>query len=61
MDLKVGDRVDLDGGRIVVLVEHKSGPNVRLAFEADRDVAIRKLSQANTVGQHATRKLAPVG
>lgn len=42
--VRPGDVVDIDYGRITVRVEGVQGQEVRLAFEADRSIPIRKLA-----------------
>lgn len=42
MDVKVGEALVLDGGRIELKVEHKSGQVARLRFTLDRDVSLSK-------------------
>lgn len=41
IDLKTGESVSIDSGRIVVRLEEKSGKRARLSFEADKSVAIK--------------------
>jgi sRNA-binding carbon storage regulator CsrA len=43
LDVRVGDAVEIDDGRITIRVEDKSGQRTRLAFDAPRDVKIRML------------------
>jgi pyruvate kinase len=40
MDVHVGDRVRIDGGRITLVVEQKSGQKARIRIVAPRDVSI---------------------
>lgn len=42
MDVKVGDSLSLDGGRIVLKVEQKSGQVARIRFTMDQDVSLSK-------------------
>lgn len=41
-DLREGEAVSLDGGRIVVSLEHKSGQRARLKFALQDDVSIER-------------------
>ena len=43
LDVRVGDTVEIDDGRITIRVEDKSGQRTRLSFDAPRDVKIRML------------------
>lgn len=58
VDLRVGEGVDIDGGRVVVRVESKSGQKTRLSFEAGKDVPIRKIASAPTPASFARRGLS---
>lgn len=40
LDLRVGERVDIDGGRIALVVEHKTGQRTRIRIEADPSISI---------------------
>ncbi len=40
LDLRVGERVALDDGRITLVLEHKSGARARIRIEADASIAI---------------------
>ena len=40
VEVKVGDSVSVDHGRVVITVEEKSGQRARLRFVADSEVAI---------------------
>lgn len=44
MDVRVGESVSVDGGRVVVRVGEKSGQRVKLHFTADSEVAIDKVA-----------------
>lgn len=39
-DLRVGESLRIDGDRIVVTLEHKSGKQARLSIEADEAVPV---------------------
>lgn len=41
IDLKPGESVSIDSGRVVVRLEEKSGKRARLTFEAAKDVSIK--------------------
>ena len=57
LDVRVGDAVQIDDGRITIRVEDKSGQRTRLAFDAPRDVKIRMLEEQPTVA--VPRKVLP--
>jgi hypothetical protein len=40
VDLRVGERIDIDNGRAVVVLEHKHGKAARLRIVADESVRI---------------------
>lgn len=44
MDVRVGESVSVDAGRVVLRVGEKSGQRVKLHFTADSDVVIDKVS-----------------
>jgi len=46
IDLKVGQSISIDGGRIVMSLEDKSGKLARLKFVADSDVSIQRPGSA---------------
>lgn len=50
-DLKVGDSISLDGGRIVITMLKKSGQLARLDISKDSDVTVQlhKSNQPNTM------------
>lgn len=41
-DLRVGESIYIDGGRVVVRLEEKSGQRARLVLKAEDDVLIEK-------------------
>lgn len=43
MDVRVGESVSLDKGRVMLRVGEKSGQRVKLHFTADSEVAIDKV------------------
>jgi pyruvate kinase len=44
IEVRPGERVDIDGGRITVRVEEKVGQKARLRFECSRDIKIQRAS-----------------
>ena len=42
IDLKVGDTLVLDGGKVKLTLEQKSGQVARLSVQADRSIPISK-------------------
>lgn len=40
MDVKVGETLSIDGGRLIVTLEHKSGQRARLRFVHAGDVNV---------------------
>lgn len=42
MDVRVGETVSIDSGRVHVKVAEKSGQRVRLVFAADADIRIER-------------------
>jgi sRNA-binding carbon storage regulator CsrA len=61
LDLRPGDAVAIDDGRVIVRVEEKTGPTVRLAVDAPPEVKIEKQKAAYVNGRPSTRRLAPIG
>ncbi|MFN8760256.1 MAG: hypothetical protein ACK5XA_15785 [Tagaea sp.] len=41
IELQVGERIELDGGRIELVLEQKNGQRARLRIVADRSIAIQ--------------------
>lgn len=56
MDVKAGERVEINGGAIVVELLEKSGRTARLCVHAPRDMAIEKIRES---GEEAGPGLAP--
>lgn len=46
IDVKVGESVSIDRGRIVVTVMEKSGRTAKIGFEADKEVPINKITSS---------------
>lgn len=40
IELQVGDSIELDGGRIALVLEQKNGQRARLRIKADRSIEI---------------------
>ena len=57
LDVRVGDAVEIDDGRITIRVEDKSGQRTRLAFEAAGDIKIRMVEEKPTAA--VPRKVLP--
>lgn len=49
IEVRVGEGISIDGGRIVVVLEEKSGQRARLCFEAPKDVAIERVRPAANI------------
>ena len=53
LDIKVGDSVSIDNGRILVTLLDKSGKLARLDIRADKDISIRHVkAQASSLAQN---------
>ena len=48
MDVRVGESVTIDGDRIRLTVEEKSGQRARLRFEVDSSIAVKKVVPVQT-------------
>lgn len=46
MDVKVGESLCIDGGRLVVVIEHKSGQRAKLRFIHSGDVKVERLAES---------------
>lgn len=55
LDLRVGESVSIDGGRVVVKLMEKSGQRARLNIMADKSVSIDH--EDTLASQHARRGL----
>lgn len=62
LDVQAGDRVEIDGGRIVIHVGQKSGQRTRLGFEADKSINFRRITpdRPEMSGATGTRRLGHV-
>jgi hypothetical protein len=54
-DLRVGDSLSIDGGRITMTLEEKSGQRARLSFTSEGDVRFAKNVQGRTGATHAAK------
>jgi hypothetical protein len=52
MDIKVGQSLEVDGGRMVITLEHKSGQLAKLKFEHE-GANIRRVEPARTGAERA--------
>jgi sRNA-binding carbon storage regulator CsrA len=48
IDVKVGESVSIDEGRVMVKVLDKSGQRARLEFDADKSIKITHIKQAQS-------------
>lgn len=58
MDVRVGESVAIDGDRITLTVDEKSGQRARLRFEMDASVVVKKVVPAQTgasLARHGVR------
>lgn len=49
VELRVGESVAIDGGRIIATLEHKSGQRARLAFEAEEQTRIERVTDKRNI------------
>lgn len=49
IEIRTGETVAIDGGRVLVTLEEKSGQRARLRFEATKDVAIERVKPETNV------------
>lgn len=49
IDIRVGEGITIDGGRIVVTLEEKSGQRARLRFDAAKDVEIDRVRPVTNI------------
>lgn len=54
-DLRVGESLSIDGGRITLTVEEKSGQRARLSFASEEKIAFAKATLGRTGVEHAAR------
>lgn len=55
MDVRVGESVSIDNGRVTVTVEEKSGQRARLRFMADQAIGIEKVRAPKPGAEQARR------
>ena len=49
IDIRIGEGVSIDGGRVVVTLEEKSGQRARLRFEAEETTPIERVHNRHNV------------
>lgn len=49
IDIRIGESVAIDNGRVLVTLEEKSGQRARLSFEAAKDVPIERMKPQSNV------------
>lgn len=59
IDVKVGESVSIDRGRVVVTVLEKSGKTAKLGFEADKEVPINKQTAFPSGASQARKGIRP--
>ena len=57
LDLRPGEGVDIENGRIVIRLEQKSGQICRLAVEAAKDIPIKRVERVQSPAQIASMGL----
>jgi len=57
VELKVGDSVSIDSGRVVMTLREKSGQRARLHFSAERSVPIEPLRERSGVSNEGEIKV----
>lgn len=60
-DLRVGETLSIDGGRIVLTMEAKSGQRARLTFSSEDDVRFLKSIPGKTGAVHAAQGIKAAG
>lgn len=55
IDVKVGESVSIDQGRVVVTVLDKSGRTAKLGFDAAKDAAVNKVTAFPSGAMHAKK------
>jgi sRNA-binding carbon storage regulator CsrA len=53
LDLRPGEGVDIERGRIVIRVEKKSGQQTRLCIDAAKDIPIQRLEESKATARSA--------
>lgn len=59
LDVQIGDRIEVDDGRVVIHVGQKSGQRTRLTIEAPPEIKIRRVE--GTPHTDKVRRLSTVG
>jgi pyruvate kinase len=59
IDVKVGESVTIDRGRVVVTVLEKSGKTAKLGFDAEKDVPINKQTAFPSGAAQARKGIRP--
>ena len=54
-DLRVGESLSIDNGRITVTVEEKSGQRARLSFSSEEKIDFSKVAPLRTGAVHAAK------
>jgi len=55
LDVKAGESVAIDGGRVVLTVLEKSGQRARLSFRVKDDVKVERMKTAGKTGAEQAR------
>ncbi len=61
LDLKVGESVSIDEGRVRMTLRAKNGQRARLEFQADKSVSIEREKTSNIVAQGLTKAALSTG
>ncbi len=61
LDLKVGESVNIDQGRVRMTLHAKNGQRARLEFQADKAVSIEREKPSNIVAQGLTKAAPATG
>lgn len=51
VDVKVGQEINIDNGRIRIVIEHKDGKRARLRVIADKSIIVSRPLQEEIVAQ----------
>lgn len=58
VDIKVGESVNIDRGRVVVTLLEKSGQRAKLGFDAAKDIAVNKATAFPSGASQARKGIA---
>lgn len=61
VDLKVGESVSIDEGRVRMTLRAKNGQRARLEFQADKSVSIEREKPSSIVAQGLTKAAPATG